>query len=290
MTMRFGVALHLPATRREWVEKCKKAETLGFDTISVADHLGMPSPFPALVLAAEATERVRVGTYMLNAGFYRPALAARDIATTDVFTGGRLEVGLGAGHARQEFEAAGLPFGTGGERVQALGRMVSRLREIFADPGSQPRPAQRPGPPIMIAGRGDRLLRLAAREADIIGFNGAASSAHDGSGLPVFAGLKDLTERVEFVRAALDGREVEFNSTVPVVVITNERRAALEKLAHFAPGLSVEERAEMPSLMVGTARQIADKILLNRERLGFGYVTVHEGGLEAMGEVIALLR
>ncbi|MEO3892228.1 TIGR03621 family F420-dependent LLM class oxidoreductase [Nonomuraea sp. B5E05] len=287
---RFGVALHIPATRRAWVDKCKKAEALGFDTISVADHLGMPAPFPALVLAAEATEHVRLGTYMLNANFYRPALAARDIATTDLLTDGRLELGLGAGHARNEFEAAGLPYGSGGERVEGLQRMVSELRRLFTDPDVLPHPAQRPGPPLMIAGRGDRLLRYAAREADIIGFNGADTSSHEGGGLPTFASAESMAERVAFVRAALGEREVEFNSTVPNVVITNDSRAALEKAAPFAPHLSIEERAEVPSLLVGTAQQIADKLRKNRERLGFRYITVLEGGLDAMGQVIELLR
>jgi probable F420-dependent oxidoreductase len=289
---RFGVALHVPSTRREWVEKCKKAESLGFDTIAVADHLGMPAPFPAIVLAAEATERVRLGTHMLNANFYRPALAARDIASTDLFIDGRLELGLGAGHARREFEAAGLPYGSGGERVDGLQRMVSELRRLFADPDVLPRPAQRPGPPLMIAGRGDRLLRYAAREADIIGFSGASTSRHEDGGLPAFASAESMAERVDFVRAALGDRagQVEFNSTVPTVVITNDSRAALEKAAPFAPHLSIEERAEAPSLLVGTTRQIADKLRENRERLGFGYITVLEGGMDAMGQVMELLR
>jgi probable F420-dependent oxidoreductase len=290
--IRFGVALHVPATRHEWVEKCRKAEALGYDTISIGDHLGMPAPFPALVLAAEATERVRVGTYMLNAGFYQPALAARDIATTDLFTDGRLELGIGAGHGKWEFEAAGLPFGSGGERVDALERMVSELQRLFTDSETQLRPVQRPGPPLMIAGRGNRLLRFAAGAADIIGFNGASSSQHEGGGLPTFASVDAVAERVDFVRAALGDRstEVEFNSVAPVVAVTDNRKATLEKLADFAPDLSLEERAEIPGLLVGTAQQIADKLKKNHERLGFGYITVLEGGLEAMGPVIELLR
>ncbi|KAB8194032.1 TIGR03621 family F420-dependent LLM class oxidoreductase [Nonomuraea phyllanthi] len=288
---RFGVVLHEPATRRAWVEKCRRAESLGYDTIAVADHLGMPAPFPSLLLAAEATERVRLSTHMLNAGFYRPALAYRDVASTDLLTEGRLELGIGAGHAQAEFEAAGLPYGSGGERVDALERMVAELRRMFADPAALPRPAQPSGPPIMIAGRGNRLLRFAAREADIIGFNGAAAGAHTG-GLPAFASRAEMAERVDYARAALGERAgaVEFNSTVPAVVITNDRRGALERLAHHAPQLSVEERGEVPSLLVGTREQIADQLRANRDRLGFSYITVMENSLEPMGQVIELFR
>uniref|UniRef100_UPI003F490F1D LLM class F420-dependent oxidoreductase n=1 Tax=Nonomuraea sp. CA-252377 TaxID=3240003 RepID=UPI003F490F1D len=289
---RFGAALHVPGTRDQWLDKCRKAEALGYDTISVPDHLGMPGPFPTIMLAAEVTERVRLGTYMLNANFYRPALLAREIATTDLLIGGRLEVGIGAGHAKPEFELAGLPYGSGRDRVEGLGRMVSELRVLFTHPDMQPQPAQRPSPPMMIAGRGDRLLTLAAREADIIGFNGAASSQHDKGGLPTFAAFDAVAERVDFARSALGERigEVEFNSAVVAVIVTNDRRSGLEKVEQFAPHLSLEERAEVPGLLVGTVQEIADKLRKNRERLGFSYITVLEPGLEAMAPVIELLR
>ncbi|MEV4262442.1 TIGR03621 family F420-dependent LLM class oxidoreductase [Kribbella sp. NPDC049584] len=264
MSIRFGVALHVPATRRRWVDKCRRAEALGYDTISVGDHLGMPAPFPALVLAAEATERVRLGTYMLNANFYRPALAARDIASTDLFTDGRLELGLGAGHARAEFEAAGIAYASGAERVEALEQMVSELRRLFGTHG-QVNPVQHPGPPLMIGGRGNRLLSLAAREADIISFNGASTSRHQLSGLPTFASADAVAERVQFARIALGDRRdvVEFNNVVPAIVVTDNYRAGLEKLAHFAPELSPEDLAAVPGLLVGTAVQIADKLRQN---------------------------
>jgi alkanesulfonate monooxygenase SsuD/methylene tetrahydromethanopterin reductase-like flavin-dependent oxidoreductase (luciferase family) len=96
---RFGVALRTAASRREWTEKCRKAEDLGYDTIAVIDHLGLPAPFPALMLAAEVTDRVRLGTYVLNTNFYNPTLIAREAATTDLFVDGRLELGLGTGHS-----------------------------------------------------------------------------------------------------------------------------------------------------------------------------------------------
>jgi probable F420-dependent oxidoreductase len=158
---RFGVALRAAASRREWIEKCRNAEDLGYDTIAVIDHLGLPAPFPALMLAAEVTERPRLGTYVLNANFYNPTLIAREAATTDLFIDGRLELGLGTGHTKEEFDAAVLAFPTGAARVDHLERVVSELQRHFSDPNASPRPAKQP--PLLIGGRGDRVLRLAAR-------------------------------------------------------------------------------------------------------------------------------
>jgi probable F420-dependent oxidoreductase len=287
---RFGVALRAAASRREWMEKCRKAEDLGYDTIAVIDHLGMPAPFPALMLAAEVTERARLGTYVLNANFYNPTLIAREAATTDLLIDGRLELGLGTGHTKDEFEAAGLAYPTGAARVDHLERMVSELQRHFSEPSTEPQPAKRP--PLLIGGRGDRVLRLAARHADIIGFSGAASSRHGEGQFPLLGGAAIMEERVDYARAALGDRigEVELNIVAPAVAVTTERHATLDRLQHLAPSLSIEDRETVPGLLVGTAQQIADKIQNNRERYGFSYVTVLEHSLDAMAPIIKLLR
>jgi probable F420-dependent oxidoreductase len=154
---RFGVALRAATSRRDWIEKCRTAEDIGYDTIAVIDHLGMPAPFPALMLAAEATEQARLGTYVLNANFYNPTLNAREAATTDQFIDGRLELGLGTGHTKEEFDAAGLAYPTGAARVDHLERMVSELQRHFCDSATEPRPAK--GPPLLIGATGFCGLR-----------------------------------------------------------------------------------------------------------------------------------
>src|SRR5262245_21046633 len=126
---RFGVNLLTPASAGEWRAKCRRAEELGYDVILVPDHLGMPAPFPALVAAAGATERPRLGTFVLNAGFWNPTLLAREVATTNALTGGRLELGLGTGYVQAEHDRAGLPFGSPRERVDRLRRTVEELRK-----------------------------------------------------------------------------------------------------------------------------------------------------------------
>src|ERR1700744_3339214 len=124
---RFGVNMLTPASAAEWRAKCRRAEELGYDVILVPDHLGWVAPFPALVAAAQATERARVGTLVLNAGFYNPTLLAREVATTDALTGGRLELGLVSGYVREECDAAFQTFGSPGERVDHLRRKGEEL-------------------------------------------------------------------------------------------------------------------------------------------------------------------
>ncbi|WP_215548756.1 TIGR03621 family F420-dependent LLM class oxidoreductase [Amycolatopsis sp. CA-230715] len=283
---RFGVNMTASSGRQAWVDKCRRAEELGFDVVAVPDHLGMVSPFPALVLAAEATERVRVGTFVINAPFFNPTLLARDIVGTDLCTDGRLEIGLGAGYVKAEFDKAGLPFESPGKRVDHLERTIDELARFAADE-TEPNPAQNPIP-LLVAGNGNRVLELAAERADIIGFAGAGIGR---DGTPTVSTAEDLDERVAYVRGALDGRQVEFNTLVQRMRITEDRESALDELVDLFGGTKTRTEIDaLPTFYVGTADEIADKLRANRERFGFTYVTVLEPDLDALGQVIPLLR
>ncbi|MGI5217895.1 TIGR03621 family F420-dependent LLM class oxidoreductase [Nocardia sp. CA-290969] len=286
---RFGVNMGVPQARDEWVRKCRRAEALGYDVIGVADHLGLAPPFPALVLAAENTERVRLNTFVLNAPFYNPVLLAREVAGTDRFVEGRLELGLGAGYVRDEFDTAGIPFGTGASRVGRLEQTIRTLRELFADPGYQPRPARPGGPPLLIGGWGDRLLTLAARYASVVALTGAATTA---AGPLRLAGLAEIDERVRFVRAALGERapDVELNIMAQTVAPAARRAEILDKYSSALEPEVLAEVDELPTVLIGSPRELADRLRANRERFGFGYITVLEPDLEAFAEVIAELR
>src|SRR3954469_11504751 len=137
-SFRFGVSLLATASAAEWRAKCRRAEELGYDVILVPDHLGMVAPFPALVAGATGPERPRLGTFVLNAGFWNPALLAREVATTDALTGGRLELGLGTGYVQAEHDTAGLPYGSPGERVDHLRRTVEELQRLLRDEEYRP--------------------------------------------------------------------------------------------------------------------------------------------------------
>jgi alkanesulfonate monooxygenase SsuD/methylene tetrahydromethanopterin reductase-like flavin-dependent oxidoreductase (luciferase family) len=266
---RFGVNLLEPASAAEWRAKCRCAEELGYDVLLVPDHLGLPAPFPALVAAAEATERPRVGTFVLNAGFWNPALLAREVATTDALTGGRLELGLGTGYARAEHDTAGLPFGS---------------------PDHRPRPRQA-RVPLLIGGNGDRVLRLTAEHADVAAFTGAGPAPHSATGLaPITA--EELDERVARYREFAAGRRepAELNLLLQRVVVTEDREAAAEPLLRHLPDLTREQVLGLPIFLFGTLEEIVAQVRAQRERYGFTYLTVLESSMEAFAPVMAALR
>ncbi|MET8993887.1 TIGR03621 family F420-dependent LLM class oxidoreductase [Amycolatopsis sp. NPDC004169] len=276
---RFGVALYVPGSRAEWMAKCRRAEDLGYDVVGVVDHLGRVAPVPALLLAAEATERIRLNTYVLNASFCNPVLLARDVTALDEFTGGRVELGIGAGYVREEFEAAGVGWGTPGDRFRRLVDVVTEIERTFDG---------RPRPPLLLGGRGDRMLTFAAAHADTIALTGTAPGAAEGR--LALAGAGALAERAAFVERVLDGRDVELNLMVHFVRITDDRRAALEEAHQLVPHLGVEELGELATVLVGSAESGAEQLLRTRETLGVSYFTVLEDDLERLAPVIARLR
>ncbi|GAA3534093.1 TIGR03621 family F420-dependent LLM class oxidoreductase [Amycolatopsis ultiminotia] len=286
---RFGVNLTLPGTREAWVAKCRRVEELGYDVLGAADHLGMAPPLPALVLAGSVTERIRLNTFVLNTPFYNPALLAREVAGTDQFVGGRLELGLGAGYVKEEFEAAGMPFPRAGERVDHLERTIKELKRLYADSGYEPKPAQHGGPPLLMAGSGDRSLTLAAEHASVIAFTGTAKYA---DGVPMTpASAEDIEERTRFVTARLGAREVEFNLLVHFPQVTDDRERALEELHQRIGGaLTVEQLASTPAALVGTPEEIAEQLLAHRDRFGISYYTIIEPYLESFAPVLEVLR
>ncbi|MEV6448752.1 LLM class F420-dependent oxidoreductase [Amycolatopsis sp. NPDC051716] len=286
---RFGVNMVVPDTRAAWVEKCRRVEDLGYDVLSAADHLGMAPPFPALVLAGEVTSRVKLNTFVLNTPFYNPVLLARDVTGTDQFTGGRLELGLGAGYVKEEFEAAGMPFPSGRERVDHLERTIAELKRLYADPEHKPAPVRPGGPPLLLAGRGDRILTLAAEHADIIGFTGTAKTP-DGAAL-VPATAEDIEERVRFVRSKLGDRTAEFNLLVHFVHIADDRKAALSQFEDTFQGLlTAAQLAELPTVLAGTPAEVAEQLHAHRERFGLTYYTVLEHNMDQFAPVLEALR
>ncbi|GAA4639959.1 TIGR03621 family F420-dependent LLM class oxidoreductase [Actinoallomurus vinaceus] len=298
-------------SRAALVETCRQGERYGYDTVFAADHLGMPAPFPALVAAAAATERLRVGTLVLNAPFWNPALLAREVATTDVLTDGRLELGLGAGHMKWEFDEAGIlwePFGARADRLEAT---IDELARLFAADGYEQQAALREamglpalapvqrhgfggsGPPLLIGGTGDRILRVAAERADIVGIAGTYQVKGQPPGTFRLATAAETDERVRYARECAGERadEVEWQVLVQIVLETKDRRAAAEELSErFGRALSAGEILETPFVLIGTVDEMAERILRYRERFGFTYYTVHGSYMEAFAPVIERVR
>jgi probable F420-dependent oxidoreductase len=288
---RFGASLVTPAPSDEWRAKCRRAEELGYDVILVPDHLGMVAPFPALVAAAEATERPRLGTFVLNAGFWNPALLAREVATTDALTGGRLELGLGTGYVQAEHDTARLPYGSPRERVDHLVRTVEELDRLLGSDEHQPQPTQK-RVPLLVGGNGDRMLRLTAEHADIAAFTAARSVPDSTTGTLEPLTAEEIDERVAaYLRLAAGRAEpAELNLLVQMVVVTDDPQAAIQPLLPHVPHLTEEQILELPIVLVGTLEQIREQVRGVRERYGFSYLTVLEPYMEAFGTVIGGLQ
>ncbi len=267
---RFGVGLHAIRSADVLAGTARRLEGLGFDVLHVPDHLGAPAPFPTLVAAAAATTTIRLGTYVLNACFYKPALLARDIADADLLSGGRLEVGLGAGYVREEFEAAELPFPSAGRRIDYLEHVTTYVAQ------------HQPGVPILIAGSGDRLLSVAARHAGIIGLTGAHVAGAD----------DPLAERISFVRAAAGDRFEQLELNLAITAVPNDGSGVpdLSLTRRFAPTLSDQQLLAMPAVLSGSPTDIADTLREYRRRYGLSYFTVQQGHAAAFADVIAELR
>src|SRR6266571_8677309 len=183
---RFGVVAESAPSREQWVDKARKVEQFGYATFLVADHfVNEFPPITALMAAADATNKLRVGSFVFDNDFRHPALLAKEAATLDLLSGGRFELGIGAGWHRPEYEQIGLPFESAGIRISRLEEALSIIKQFFTKETvtfagnhytvtnlqALPKPLQRPHPPIFMGGGGKRLLSLAGREADIIGLH-----------------------------------------------------------------------------------------------------------------------
>ena len=303
---RFGVHVLGVSEHDEWVSTARQVEGLGFSTLTVADHLvdGCISPFAALGVAAQATSTLRFGTLVLNNDLRHPAVVARETLALDSLSGGRVELGLGAGHGFPEYESTGIRFDDGATRVARLAEAVEVLDGLlrgqdvtFSGDHYQliahrawPRATQRPRPPILVGGNGHRLLQMAAAHADTVGLSGTGRTkadglTHEATGFPPEA----VDDRIALVRAGAGPRDVELHALIQHVIVTNDPSGAAERLRELVPELSVEDILATPYLWIGTVDSICDQVRAARERWGFSYFTVFHHALEAVTPVVTRL-
>jgi probable F420-dependent oxidoreductase len=299
-------------TRSGVLAEARKAESLGYGVFLVADHLmEQLAPIPGLVMVAENTG-LRVGTYVLCNDFHHPVVMAKEAATLDVVSDGRLELGLGGGYVPGEFQAAGIPFGNGAVRFERLAETVQIAKlaftgETFSFDGTHyqvqgytphPRPVQRPRPPVMVGGGGRRLLTFAAAEADIVSV--LPASASEGGLRATQLPLRSLTDKVALLRDAAGARaeDLEINILIFDAVVTADRRAAaasylgeLEQRLGFAMDgeVTVDDLLDSPYLAFGTSEQIAEHLVRVREETGASYITVFPHLMDVFDRVLSRL-
>jgi probable F420-dependent oxidoreductase len=315
---RFAVQAFGASCAKEWREKARRAEALGYSALQLADHFLGPGPaleathhplqelaaVPAMAMAAEATSRLRIGCRVFCVDYRLPVVLAKEAATLDLLSDGRLELGLGAGWLRGEYEAVGLRFDPPAARIARLAEVVRALKAFFAgepieiDGGELrwsgfsgcPRPVQRPHPPITIGGGGRRVLELAAREADVVSLN-----FDNRSGVIGPAGLRSATaertaEKVGWVREASGPRHasIELEIGAYFTFVTDRPEPIVEGMAKSF-GVPAEEMRRHPHALFGDASEIAEELERRRESYGISYVTVADAALEAFAPVVARL-
>lgn len=304
---RFGVMCSNKPSAAEWRAFVRRIDELGYDVLNMPNHRASAglSPLIAMAAAAEVSPRLRFGTLVLDNESVDPAVIAKDTATLDLLSEGRLEVGIGAGWLPADHAAIGQPWRTAGERIARLAEAIEVLKACWAEPTAtresavypldgirnDPLPVQQPHPPILVGGGGEKVLRLAARVADIVSFvpNMAAGklgpeSAADGRG-------DAMLRKLAWVRDAAGDRfdAIELHTNITGVIATDDRAAGLAKIKRGYAVESDDEALAVPHAVVGTVEQMAEQLLERRERYGISYYTVFEPGMEALAPVLGLL-
>ncbi|HVH14778.1 MAG TPA: TIGR03621 family F420-dependent LLM class oxidoreductase [Candidatus Angelobacter sp.] len=303
---RFGISVVNPHSRRDFVSLARRSEELGFSTLLLPDHIGsdLQAPFSSLALAAGVTEKIRVGTHMINNDLRHPLLVAHEAATLDLLSDGRLELGIGAGWNEPEYEEMGIRFDSPEVRVERLHESVAIVKRLLTGEtvtfdGKHYhmhnhtvgiRSLQRPRPPIAMGGNGELLMSLAAREADIMSFLGLGVNKA-GRRLRYTAFTPEgLEKKIEFVRKAAGTR---FNLIELAAFIwyfqegDNARMAASQ--VRRDRSLSIHDVISSPFTQLGTPEEMIEKLENNRDRFGVNYWVIKSPALEAMKEVVPQL-
>jgi probable F420-dependent oxidoreductase len=302
---RFGVQCANASSRAGWADLARRVEDNGYSVLTMPDHFNQQlAPVPALMAAADATTTLRVGALVWDNDYKHPVVLAKELATMDVLSDGRLEIGLGAGWMITDYEQAGIAYDTAGVRIDRFVEGLTVIKGAMAEgsfsfAGSHynvtdftgtPKPVQAPCPPILIGGGGKRVLSIAAREADIIGINGTLHAGVFGPEAIASMTAEAVDSKVAIVRNAAGDRfaHIELNMRVFMVQVTDDRAGSLQLLAHT---LSVEQSMieESPFALIGPPAKLAEDLLARREKWGFSYISVGAEDVESFAPVVAQL-
>lgn len=288
---RFSVTSPPVSSAADFRELARRVEDLGYDTLHLADHVATGlAPIPALAVAAAATSTLRIGPLVLCNDLRNPIVAAKELATLDLLSEGRLEWGMGAGWVPADYEATGIAMAPGAERVAHLADSIARMKEHFAT--VVPEPVQRPHPPLVVGGAQPGLLKLAAREADVI------SIAPSLLARSIFGNPPECTPAQAFDRQLAWIRPIEAERATPPAerhvtlfpaLITDDARARAADVGRSIDQ-GVDEVLEAPHVLLGTVDAACDALEERRERWGISYITVQTAAAEAFAPVVERLR
>ncbi|HTK17577.1 MAG TPA: TIGR03621 family F420-dependent LLM class oxidoreductase [Acidimicrobiia bacterium] len=302
---RFGVTCEFVADRDQWRVFCRRVESIGCTNLLVSDHFGdQLALIPALGAAIDATTTLRVGALVACNDYRHPVMYAKELASLDVLSDGRVDWGIGAGWLASEYEMAGLAFDPPGVRVDRLREAVAVMKGCFGDQpvtfdgthyrlhglNGAPKPRQRPHPPLLIAGAGKRMLSIAAREADVIGIAPSITARRVGDRPPLQSVVESIDEQTSWIRAAAGDRcgEIELNMVAFPLAVTADAATAAARIAP-AVGLTPDEALASPHIWIGSPDEIVASLELYRERWGISYWAVPAKALDRVLPVIERL-
>ncbi len=302
---RFAVQEHSAPSASAWKEKARLVESLGYSALYLPDHFtDQMGPIAALMAAADATTTLRVGSLVFDNDYRHPVVLAKEAATIDLLSGGRFDLGLGAGWLASDYEQAGIPFDGPGTRIGRLEEALQIIKGLFAgrpfsftgehyqiaDLEGSPLPFHKPHPPLLLGGGGRRMLRLAAREADIVNVNFDLREGRISREL-VRTGLAKATdEKLGWIREAAGDRIdlIELSVTIFLANITDDRDSvALAMAAGF--GSESRDVLEMPHFLIGTVDELVDELQHRRERYGISFVIIPGDVAELFAPIVARL-
>ncbi len=302
---RFSSQERRAGSAREWRDRARAVESMGYAALYVPDHFGDQfAPIAALMAAADATTKLRVGPLVLDNDYRHPVVLAKEAATLDLLSGGRLDFGIGAGWLISDYEQAGMPYDSPGVRIERLDEAIQIIKGLFGgNPYSfsgkhytikelegRPLPAQRPHPPFLIGGGGRKMLQLAAREADLINVNFDLREGSPNSKVAK-TGLAEATdEKLAWIRDAAGDRldQIELGVWILQAHVTEERQSLASALGPRV-GLDPSDVLSSPHVLVGSVEQIADDLIARRERYGISHVVVPGDAAEALAPVVERL-
>ncbi|GAA1427868.1 TIGR03621 family F420-dependent LLM class oxidoreductase [Mycobacterium cookii] len=312
---RFAVQATNAAGAREWRDTVRKVEDFGYSTLFLADHYLGPgpaqkrartprqdlAPIAAMAAAAAVSETLRIGCRVFCVDYHVPAVLAKEAATLDLLSDGRLEMGIGAGWSETEYNAMGLEFDRPGRRITKLAEVVSLIRKHCEGEqldcsgdfvhvrgyAGRPRPVQHPHPPIMIGGGGPRMLTFAGREADIVSMSSVPFVARDADGRDPTAVAQ---RRIRVVQAAAGERyaRLDVESSPYFTAITDDPEPALAAAAK-ATGITADVLRDHPNVLIGSLEAVAETLYSRRGSLGVNYVTVQQDQIETFAPLVARL-
>ena len=303
---RFGVQLNAPFGGSTWTESGRELEALGYSTLFVPDHVDSGlGPLAAMAAAVTATTTLKVAPLVLACDFRHPAMVARELATIDQLSGGRLEVGLGAGWKKVDYEQSGIPMERPGVRVDRMMEHVAVLRALFSGEPvhvsgehytitglvGSPSPHAPRGPPFIIPGGAPRVLRFAGSNVDIVGVNPSIHSGEIDADASRDAMADRIDEKVAWVREGAGDRfdELEINAWVAVAQMTDDPVGLADKMAPLFGAANGADLLASPVTLIGNVGSLGDELRRRRERWGYSYTVVPGDQARSFAPLVAAL-